>query len=108
MDTSWPHFSKENRPDPFVQLGLFFDAEGRPVSYRLFDGNVPDSSTLATVLAEFNQAFDCQRIVVVADKAMNTRPNLGALVQNGDGLTATEPSAVTGTRRTTARTCSKS
>lgn len=77
--------SKENRPDPIIQLGLFLDGDGIPVSYRLFDGNVPDTSTLPAVLAEFKQVFDCQRIVVVADKAMNTRPNLGALAQNGDG-----------------------
>ena len=77
--------SKENRPDPIIQLGLFCDADGIPISYRLFDGNVPDTSTLPTVLSEFKQAFACERIVVVADKAMNTRPNLGALVQHGDG-----------------------
>lgn len=77
--------SKENRPDPIIQLGLFLDSEGIPVSYRLFDGNVPDTSTLPTVLAEFKQAFGCERIVVVADKAMNTRNNLGALTQHGDG-----------------------
>jgi len=77
--------SKENRPDPIIQLGLFLDAEGIPISYRLFDGNVPDTSTLPTVLSEFKSSFDCPRIVVVADKAMNTAPNLGALAHNGDG-----------------------
>lgn len=77
--------SKENRPDPIIQLGLFLDADGIPVSYRLFDGNVPDTSTLPNVLAEFKTAFACERIVVVADKAMNTRNNLGALTQHGDG-----------------------
>lgn len=77
--------SKENRPDPIIQLGLFLDGDGIPVSYRLFDGNVPDTSTLPNVLAEFKTSFACQRIVVVADKAMNTKPNLGALAQNGDG-----------------------
>ena len=77
--------SKENRPDPIIQLGLFLDGEGIPVSYRLFDGNVPDTSTLPAVLTEFKTTFNAHRIVVVADKAMNTRPNLGALAQNGDG-----------------------
>lgn len=77
--------SKENRPDPIIQLGLFLDAEGIPVSYRLFDGNVPDTSTLPAVLGEFKTAFRCERIVVVADKAMNTKNNLGALAQHGDG-----------------------
>ncbi len=78
-------FSKEHRPDPIIQLGLFCDAEGIPVSYRLFDGNVPDTSTLPEVLGEFKHAFKAERIVVVADKAMNTNPNLGALAQDGDG-----------------------
>jgi hypothetical protein len=77
--------SKENRPDPIIQLGLFLDADGIPVSYRLFDGNVPDTSTLPKVLSEFKTAFACDRIVVVADKAMNTGNNLGALAQHGDG-----------------------
>lgn len=77
--------SKENRPDPIIQLGLFLDAEGIPVSYRLFDGNVPDTSTLPAVLSEFKTAFRADRIVVVADKAMNTQNNLGALAQHGDG-----------------------
>ncbi|MHB1475743.1 MAG: IS1634 family transposase, partial [Dermatophilaceae bacterium] len=77
--------SKENRPDPIIQLGLFLDADGIPVSYRLFDGNVPDTSTLPNVLSEFKSAFGCERIVVVADKAMNTQNNLGALAQHGDG-----------------------
>lgn len=77
--------SKENRPDPIIQLGLFCDSEGIPVSYRLFDGNVPDTSTLPAVLGEFKTAFRCERIVVVADKAMNTKKNLGALAQHGDG-----------------------
>jgi transposase len=77
--------SNQNRPDPIIQLGLFLDAEGIPISYRLFDGNVPDTSTLPAVLSEFKSSFACPRIVVVADKAMNTAPNLGALAHNGDG-----------------------
>lgn len=78
-------YSKENRPDPIIQMGLFLDNHGIPVSYRLFDGNVPDMSTLPTALSEFKTGFQVGRVVVVADKAMNTRPNLGALAQNGDG-----------------------
>jgi len=77
--------SKESRPDPIVQMGLFADTDGIPVGYRLFDGNVPDVSTLAVALPEFRAAFGAGRIVVVADKAMNTAANLGMLHQGGDG-----------------------
>jgi len=77
--------SKEGRPDPIVQMGLFLDASGLPVCYRLFDGNINDTSTLPAALDEFKRAFRPGRVVVVADKAMHTAPNLGALHQRGDG-----------------------
>ena len=78
-------YSKEHRPDPIIQMGLFLDGDGIPVSYRLFDGNVPDTSTMVGALAEFKTTFHPGRIVVVADKAMNTRPNIGLLAEAGDG-----------------------
>ena len=78
-------YSKEHRPDPIIQMGLFLDAEGIPVSYRLFDGNVPDMSTLTSALSEFKTVFRPGRIVVVADKGLNTAPNLIGLHDHGDG-----------------------
>ena len=77
--------SKEHRTDPIIQMGLFLDAWGLPVCYRLFDGNIPDVSTLPEALSDFKQATGAGRVVVVADKAMHTAPNLGGLHQAGDG-----------------------
>ena len=77
--------SKESRPDPIIQMGLFTDGDGIPIGYRLFDGNVPDVSTLSVALPEFRATFHPGRIVVVGDKAMNTTTNLGMLHQSGDG-----------------------
>ena len=77
--------SKENRVEPVIQMGLFTDSYGIPVCFRLFDGNVPDTSTLPGALAEFKTGFQPGRVVVVADKAMNTAPNLGLLAAGGDG-----------------------
>jgi len=69
---------------------LFLDADGIPVSYRLFDGNVPDTSTLPTVLAEFKTAFGCERIVVVADNPIQpgglVRPRASATRRDAPGL----------------------
>ena len=31
--------SKEHRPNPIVQMGLFMDADGIPLSFSVFDGN---------------------------------------------------------------------
>ena len=78
-------YSKEHRTDPIIQMGLFLDHEGIPVSYRLFDGNVPDMSTMTTALTEFKTMFTPERIIVVADKGLNTGPNLIELTDRGDG-----------------------
>ena len=34
--------SKEHRPDPIVQMGLFTDTNGIPITYNLFPGNAPE------------------------------------------------------------------
>jgi len=78
-------YSKEHRPDPIIQMGLFLDSDGIPVSYRLFDGNVPDMSTMAAAVEEFKTVFRPGRIVVVADKGLNTGPNIVTLLDRGDG-----------------------
>jgi hypothetical protein len=44
-------FSKEGRKSPIVQMGLFMDTLGLPISYKLFPGNTHDSQTLIPSLA---------------------------------------------------------
>ncbi|MDR1152702.1 MAG: IS1634 family transposase [Bifidobacteriaceae bacterium] len=78
-------FSKEHRPSPIIQMGLFMDAAGMPVSYRLFDGSTPDSSTLTGAIREFKTQFGHPKVTIVADGAMNNGPNLGMLAGAGDG-----------------------
>ena len=38
--------SKENRKQPIVQIGLFMDDNGIPVSFEMFPGNTLDHHTL--------------------------------------------------------------
>jgi len=78
--------SKEHRPDPIVQMGLFMDTEGVPISYRLFPGNTNDCETMFPYLTQIKRDFaDIGRIIVVADKGLNTSPNLVGNTLNGDG-----------------------
>lgn len=77
--------SKEHRPKPIVQLGLFMDTNGIPISYKLFRGNQPDPSTYLPAIEEVKQQFEIERIVVVADKAMNSKTNVSAMLTQGDG-----------------------
>jgi len=77
--------SKEHRPKPIVQLGLFMDTNGIPISYKLFRGNQTDPITYLPAVEEVKKQFGIERIVVVADKAMNSKTNVSAMLEQGDG-----------------------
>ena len=77
--------SKEHRPKPIVQLGLFMDTNGIPISYKLFRGNQTDPITYLPAVEEVKKQFGIERIVVVADKAMNSKTNISAMLDQGDG-----------------------
>ena len=77
--------SKEHRPKPIVQLGLFMDTNGIPISYKLFRGNQTDPVTYLPAVKEIKKQFGIERIIVVADKAMNSKTNVSAMFEQGDG-----------------------
>jgi len=77
--------SKERRPKPIVQLGLFMDTNGIPISYKIFRGNQVDSITYLPAIEQVKKQFGLERIVVVADKAMNSAGNITKTKENGDG-----------------------
>jgi transposase len=77
--------SKEHRKNPIVQMGLLMDKMGLPISYKLFPGNTHDSQTLMPVLSEVKKKFGTKRIVVVADKGLNSGDNIAFGTILGDG-----------------------
>lgn len=78
-------FSKENKNNPIVQMGLLMDKNGIPISYDLFKGNTNDSVTLLPSLHSMKESFNIKRLVVVADKAMNSGENIGYNILEGNG-----------------------
>jgi len=78
-------FSKENRKDPIVQMGLLLDKLGLPISYKLFPGNTHDSQTLMPMLTQIKKRFDVKRIITVADKGLNSGDNIAYSTVLGDG-----------------------
>lgn len=82
--------SKEHRVDPIVQMGLFIDQNGLPVSMSLFPGNTSDTLTLQPVMAEVKKAYQVQRLIVVADKGLNSAKNIDFVCQNGDGYVVSQ------------------
>jgi transposase len=77
--------SKEYRPDPIVQMGLLIDSAGLPITFDLFRGNTLDCETLLPVLSRIKRDFGFERIVVVADKGLNTSDNVAYNTIKGDG-----------------------
>jgi len=65
-------YSKEHRPNPIVQMGLAVDKQGIPIVYQLFEGNKHDSQTLMPALKNIKKEYATKRIVVVADKGLNS------------------------------------
>lgn len=82
--------SKEHRVDPIVQMGLFIDQNGLPVSMSLFPGNTSDTLTLQPVMVDVKKAYQLQRLIVVADKGLNSSKNIDFICQNGDGYVVSQ------------------
>jgi transposase len=77
--------SKEHRSDPIIQMGLLVDTKGIPISYDLFPGNTNDCETLMPVLDKVKKDFEVGRIIVVADRGINTADNIAFSLAKGDG-----------------------
>ena len=77
--------SKENNKGPIVQMGLFIDNNGIPVSHKLFPGNTQDKTTFKNVLENDVDEMALGHIVVVADNGMNTQENKYLIVDKGNG-----------------------
>lgn len=77
--------SKENSKGPIVQMGLFIDNNGIPVSHKLFPGNTQDKTTFKNVLENDVDEMNLGKIVVVADNGMNTQENKYLITEKGNG-----------------------
>ena len=77
--------SKEHRPDPIVQMGLFIDTDGIPITYKLFPGNKPDKTTLIPALGRIQHDYSLGRIIVVADKGLTTGDNIWYILSAKNG-----------------------
>ncbi|MEZ0537424.1 IS1634 family transposase [Caldicellulosiruptoraceae bacterium PP1] len=77
--------SKEHRPDPIVQMGLFMDTNGIPITYKLFPGNSPDKTTLIPALRRIQHDYSLGRIIVVADRGIITGDNIWYTLSDGNG-----------------------
>ncbi len=82
--------SKEHRPEAIVQMGLLLDADGVPLDYELFPGNQNDMATMLPMMKKAglrdSSSPEGERVVVVADKGLNTSANIAACTLDGNGF----------------------
>lgn len=65
-----------------VVMGLLIDKESMPVAYELFQGNTTDVSTLKEMVEPLKKRFNIDNVVIVADKGINSKPNLYFMAEN--------------------------
>ena len=74
--------SKEHRPDPIVQMGLFIDSDGLLITYNCFP-TITQIKPLHFALGKIQRDY-LRRIIVVADKGLTTGNNIWyILCKNG-------------------------
>jgi hypothetical protein len=78
--------SKEHRVDPIAAMGLFIDTNGFPISMSIFPGNTSESLTLQPTMNDVKKSYGLGRLIVVADKGINSAKNIDLIVNNGDGF----------------------
>ncbi len=73
---------KNRRPDPIIGMGLLMDKNGIPVAYDLFPGNESEKLHMLPVIRRMQRDMEDSRIILVADRGLNTSDNIYYL--NGD------------------------
>lgn len=67
--------SKENRPNPIVQMGLFMDGNGIPLAFDIHPGNLNEQSTLTPLEKKIIKDFHLSKFVVCTDAGLSSTAN---------------------------------
>jgi transposase len=64
--------SKEHRPNPIMQMGLFMDGDGIPLAFSLFPGNTNEQKSLKPLEQKVIQDFGCQKFIYCSDAGLGS------------------------------------
>lgn len=67
--------SKEHRPNPIVQMGLFTDGDGLPLAFSLFPGNQNEQKSLKPLETKVLQQFGCEKFIYCSDAGLASEDN---------------------------------
>ena len=64
--------SKEHRPNPIVQMGMFMDGDGIPLAFSLFSGNANEQTSLKPLEEKVLSDFNCQKFIYCSDAGLGS------------------------------------
>lgn len=67
--------SKEHRPNPIIQMGLFTDGDGIPLAFSLFPGNQNEQKSLKPLEKKVIGDFGCGRFIFCSDAGLASENN---------------------------------
>lgn len=68
-------FSKDHKPNPIVQMGLFMDADGIPLSFSLFSGNENEQPSMTPLEKKIVSDFGVNKFIVCTDAGLSSAAN---------------------------------
>ena len=67
--------SKEHRPNPIVQMGLFTDGDGIPLAFSIFPGNQNEQTSLKPLEKKVIEEFGCEEFIFCSDAGLGSENN---------------------------------
>lgn len=64
--------SKEHRPNPIIQMGLFMDGDGIPLAFSLFPGNANEQTSLKPLEKKVLGEFGCRKFIYCSDAGLGS------------------------------------
>lgn len=68
-------FSKDHKPNPIVQMGLFMDGDGIPLAFSIHPGNTNEQLTLKPLEKKIISDFSLSQFVVCTDAGLSSISN---------------------------------
>lgn len=67
--------SKEHRPNPIVEMGLFMDGDGIPLAFSIHPGNKSEQQTLIPLEEQIMKDFQHAKFIVCTDAGLSSIDN---------------------------------
>lgn len=82
--------SKEHRPNPIVQMGLFMDGDGIPLAFTMNSGNTNEQQTLKPLEKQILFDFELSKFIICTDAGLSSHDNREYNTMGGRAFVTTQ------------------